>query len=179
MTIDEFLEKHPTKKSWKAFYEVHWGKHVHELWKSLADVEMSLEERFELFVSLMERLLHEKRLVLPTPDSKQRDWVRHEDGLYHVWCANVPVLLQYLRADLPSPSHPHFSEDIENPGSFPSTAWIGRGHSTSTAGVDEYETPMSLWTDGHCIAQPLDWKWAHLEEVPGTAAVRRENQIPR
>ncbi|MBU2799360.1 hypothetical protein HFV00_07615, partial [Acidithiobacillus sp. VAN18-4] len=69
------------------------------------NVEMSNIEHFELYITIIERLLREKRLVFDTPED-QSGWSEGEDGLCRVWCAEIPTILQYLRAYLPDPHAP-------------------------------------------------------------------------
>ncbi|MBU2754158.1 hypothetical protein HFU87_05635, partial [Acidithiobacillus sp. CV18-3] len=105
--------------------------------------------------------------VFDTPED-QSGWSEGEDGLCRVWCADIPTILQYLRAYLPDLHAPSY--DRKEAGLypyFPVTAWLGRGATKAPrSGRYNYEHPMSIWTDGFCIASPAEWKWVHLDPVP-------------
>ncbi|WP_308389655.1 hypothetical protein [Acidithiobacillus sp. AMEEHan] len=167
MRIDEFLAKNPYEKSWEEFCASHFADDMYHVWESLTYVPMSDEERLELCIAMMERFLLEKRLVFAEPDIEEWGWHRYEDGLYHIWCADVPTILNYLRGYLPPLSYPYFAEDMETYGSFPMTAWLGWGREKLSWKDYDDRTPMSLWTDGLCIAWPTEWIWTHLDTSPG------------
>ncbi|MBU2758335.1 hypothetical protein HFU97_13165, partial [Acidithiobacillus sp. BN09-2] len=57
MEIEEFLFRSPYYESWDEFCDVNWGVQTHHIWKSLSNVEMSNIEHFELYITIIERLL--------------------------------------------------------------------------------------------------------------------------
>ncbi|MBU2758060.1 hypothetical protein HFV00_06985 [Acidithiobacillus sp. VAN18-4] len=173
MEIEEFLVRSPYYESWEEFCDASWGVQTHHIWDSLTNVEMSNIEHFELYIAIIERLLREKRLVFGSPED-QSSWPKGEDGLKLVWCAEIPTILHYLREYLPDPHAPSYNHsDAGSYQYFPVTAWLGRGATKDLElGDDQYDHPMSLWTDGTCIARASDWKWVHLDPVPKPRYVR-------
>ncbi|XTI72423.1 hypothetical protein ACQAYK_12195 [Acidithiobacillus sp. AC3] len=173
MEIEEFLFLSPYYENWEEFCDASWGVQTHHIWDSLTNVEMSNIEHFELYITIIERLLREKRLVFGSPED-QSGWHRDEDDLSRVWCAEIPTILQYLREYLPDPHAPSYNRsDAGSYEYFPVTAWLGRGATKNLElGYDQYDHPMSLWTDGTCVASPAEWKWVHLDPVPKPRYVR-------
>ncbi|WP_308389657.1 hypothetical protein [Acidithiobacillus sp. AMEEHan] len=168
MTTDEYFEKDMVIKSWEDLLDACFDGALHHLWRSLTDVEMTDVERLELFIAIVERLLREKHLVFAKPDPclEYDEWHTYEDGFLHVWCADTPLIVRYLREYIPPLSHPNFRMEMISYGTCPPSAWLGRGKTISSGGIENYEAPMSLWTDGHCIANPEEWVWVHLDEFP-------------
>jgi hypothetical protein len=150
MDIEEFLKSSKYENTWEEACSNWFGELLYGILQSVENHalkrEITDEERKELILSIVDKLLSEGRIVFEVPGS---DWA----GPWQTWHADQETIMQRLRDRWPDLNNPDYENELINyTMGDDAIAWIGRGTEWF-----EKEGPGALYSDCSCVAGPGEW----------------------
>ena len=148
MDIDDIFYSNARLKNWEnACSDNGWfGGNLYTIWQSVEKEKISEEEKKDLMLAIIDRLLTEKRIVFEIPG---RDW----GGPWETWHTDKETIMKRLRERYPDINDPDYENKIiDYFMSDNAIGWIGRG----TEWFEEGK-PGRLYLDGTYM-EPKEWE---------------------